>query len=150
MRDVLELIRRDHAHVKELLREFDALGVDATVSRAKLGKKIVEELVAHDRAEEATVYGVLRERARERGERIAILQAYAEHEAAEDLVHKLLSTDPKDDDFVAKFAVLRHGVERHIKEEEGRVHPIARSQIPPDELEELGTRFEEAKKQVAV
>lgn len=149
--DVLAIIKRDHAQVKALFKEFEALSPSAVAARAKLAKKITEELAAHDQAEEATVYGALRERLRgseDREDRIKVLQAFEEHAAADELIHKLRATDPKEDDFIARFAVLRESVEQHIKEEEGHVHKIARATLGPPELEELGSRFQDAKKHV--
>lgn len=47
---------------------------------------------------------------------------------------------------MARFAVLRESVEQHIKEEEAHVHKIAQATLTPADLEELGTRFQDAKK----
>lgn len=147
--DVLALIRHDHAQVKALFKEFEALSPSAVAARTKLAKKITEELAAHDEAEEASVYSALRERlqgSEEREDRIRVLQAFEEHAAAGELIHKLHSTDPKEDEFPARFAVLRESVEQHIKEEEGHVHRIARATLSPADLEDLGSRFQDAKK----
>lgn len=147
--DVLTLIKHDHAQVKALFKEFEALSPSAVAARTRLAKKITEELSAHDQAEEATVYGALRERlqgSEEREDRLKVLQAFEEHAAAADLIHKLHATDPKEDDFVARFAVLRESVEQHIKEEEAHVHKIARATLSPADLEDLGSRFQDAKK----
>lgn len=147
--DVLELIKHDHAQVKALFKEFAALSPSAVAERTRLARKITEELSAHDQAEEATVYGALRERlhgSEEREDRLKVLQAFEEHAAAEELIHKLQSTDPKEDEFLARFAVLRESVEQHIQEEEARVHGIAEATLTPADLEDLGGRFQESKK----
>lgn len=150
MADVLTRIRRDHVRVKELFKEFDGFGPQASATRIKLARRIIEQLAVHDRAEEATLYRLLRSRAAEREARLAVLEALEQHALADELIRKLLSTDPMEDEFDAKFTILEQSVEQHIKEEEARVHPVARMLLRPEELDDLGARFEEAKKQVAV
>lgn len=148
--DILALIKKDHAEVKALFKEFEEMSEGAKASRAKLAKKITEELHAHDQAEEATLYGMIRERAREHEERIKVLEGYEEHAMAADMIGKIDQTDPKDETYVAKMDVLREAVEHHIKEEEGQIHKIARKLLSKEELDELGPRFEAAKqKQMA-
>jgi hemerythrin superfamily protein len=144
--NVLTLIKRDHAEVKKLFDEFQGLGERANSSRGKLAKKIMEQLVAHDHAEEQTVYSPTRERVRDFEERTTVLEAFEEHAVASDMIEKLERLDPADETFVAKMDVLIEAVRHHIKEEEGQVHKIVRSVFDAQELEEMGSRFEEAKK----
>ena len=146
--DILGLIKRDHNEVKALFKEFESLGPNAKVTRTKLATKIMDELVAHDQAEEQTLYGALKERVRESDERIKLLEAYEEHTMASELISKLRKTEPGDEEFMAKMQVLREAVEHHIKEEESDVHRMAREELEKDELNELGPEFEDAKKRV--
>lgn len=148
--DILGLIKRDHNEVKALFKEFESLGPNAKASRAKLAKKIMDELVAHDEAENQTLYGVLKERLRDREERLKVLEGFEEHSMASDLINKIRKTDASDEEFTAKFQVLREAVEHHIKEEEGNIHKIAREELEKEELNELAPQFEEAKKRVMV
>jgi len=146
--DILGDIKRDHNNVKALFREFEGLGVNAKATRLKLARKIMEELVAHDEAEEQTLYGRLKERVRESDARIKLFEAYTEHTMASDLISKLQKSESVDEEFTAMFQVLRENVEHHIKEEEGNVHKIAKDVFDKEELEELAPQFEEAKKRV--
>ena len=148
--DILGLIKRDHDEVKALFKEFEGLGPNAHVTRAKLAKKIMDSLVKHDEAEEQTLYDLLKERTEETDERVKLFEAYTEHEMASDLIKKLQGMDPASEEFVAKFQVLHEAVEHHIKEEEGDVHKIARDVLDKGELNELGPEFERAKEQVPV
>jgi hemerythrin-like domain-containing protein len=147
--DVLALITLDHTHVKSMFEQLDGLDDDAKVPRTNLIKTILEQLTAHDRAEGKTLYAVLQKRLSgddEREERLKVLQAAEEHALAEELIQKLESTDPLKEEFIAKFAVLRANVEHHINAEEEQVHPIARSTLEMSELNDLGERFQDAKK----
>lgn len=146
--DILGLIKRDHNEVKALFKEFEGLGPNAKASRSKLAKKITEELVKHDEAEEQTLYKSLRERIEDSAERVKLLEAYTEHEMASSLIKSIGGSEGEE--FLAKFQVLREAVEHHIKEEEGNVHKIAREYLEKDELNELGPEFERAKTSVPV
>jgi hemerythrin-like domain-containing protein len=143
--DILTLIKRDHDDVKALFDEFQGLGERATVSRAKLAKKIMDELKAHDHAEEQTLYTPTRERVRDTEERTKVLEAFEEHAVAADVIQKLEKLDVSDETYVPKMEVLIEAVRHHIKEEEGRVHKIVRQLFEADELKTMAPAFEEAK-----
>jgi hemerythrin superfamily protein len=144
--DILGVIKREHNEVKGLFKEYEALGPRAKAMRTKLTQKIMNELVAHDEAEEKTLYTRLKQRARESADRIMVLEAYTEHSMASELISKLQRMDAADEEFIAMFEVLHESIERHIKDEEGHVHKIAKALLEKDELDELALQFEEAKK----
>lgn len=148
--DVLTILRREHAQVKSLFREFEGIPPESKSSRERVSMKIMDELVAHDNAEEHTLYGVLRERARNGEERLKILEAFAEHDVAGDQIAKLRMMDVTDEQFTAKFTVLMETVEHHVKDEENHVHAIARELLDEKELDELGRRFQDAKQRAMV
>ena len=148
--DVLTILRREHAQVKSLFREFEGIPADSQTSRERLSMKIMDELVAHDNAEERTLYEVLRARARNERERVKVLEAFAEHEVANDQIAKLRFMDVTGDEFTAKFAVLMESVERHVKDEEDNLHAIARELLDEKELDGLGLRFEQAKQSAII
>jgi hemerythrin-like domain-containing protein len=148
--DVLTILRREHAQVKSLFREFEGLPPESKTSRERVSMKITDELVAHDNAEEHTLYDVLRRRARNSEERLKILEAFAEHEVAADQIAKLRGMDVTDDEFTARFKVLMESVEHHVKDEEENLHEIARELLDEKELDDLGRRFEDAKKRAMV
>jgi len=148
--DILDLIKKDHNEVKALFKEFETMDPGATIARENLATKITEELVKHDEAEEQTLYRALTERLADSDDRVAVLEGYEEHAMASELIAKLKKTNAGDEDFIAKFKVLHEAVEHHIKEEEGKIHKIARDVLDREERNELGPRFEEAKQRVAV
>jgi hemerythrin-like domain-containing protein len=51
------------------------------------------------------------------------------------------------EEWTAKFTVLKENVEHHVEEEEGDMFPKARKVLSDKQAEALGTRMEEAKKQ---
>lgn len=148
--NILELIKKDHNDVKALFKEYQA--ADSTEARARdmLATKIMDELVKHDEAEELTLYATLKERLSETGDRVKVLEGYEEHAMVSELIKKLKKTPPSDEDFIAKFQVLHEAVEHHIKDEEGKIHKLAREVLESGELDELGAKFQEAKQRVTV
>jgi hypothetical protein len=44
---------------------------------------------------------------------------------------------------------LEHAIQHHVHEEESEMLPKARRELPTDELDELGERFEAAKERAA-
>ena len=148
--DILDLIKKDHNDVKALFKEYEAMDPSETVGRENLATKIMDELVKHDEAEEQTLYSVLKERLRETDDRVKVLEGYEEHAMAGNLIKKLKKVPPSDEDFIAKFDVLHEAVEHHIKDEEGKIHKLAREVLERDERDALGNKFEEAKRRVSV
>jgi hemerythrin-like domain-containing protein len=53
--------------------------------------------------------------------------------------------DKSDEQWTARFTVLKESVEHHVEEEEGDMFPKARKVLSQEQAEILGTRMEEAK-----
>jgi iron-sulfur cluster repair protein YtfE (RIC family) len=132
--DVIDKIEHDHREVEQLFEEFESSG-DRSVAL-----KICEELEIHTAAEEAEVYPVI---AREAGEEAEIADAEEEHDDARRLIHRIRQSD--DEQLPALVAQLKTAIKHHVHEEETDILPKARAEMPEDQLEELGERFDEAK-----
>ena len=52
-----------------------------------------------------------------------------------------------DEEWTAKFTVLKENVEHHVEEEEGEMFEKARKVLAKEDQEALGTRLEDAKLQ---
>ena len=66
-----------------------------------------------------------------------------------DLVVKELQKLARDDEqWGAKFKVLKENIEHHIKEEEREMFRIARSVLSHDELHDLGARMKALKSEL--
>src|SRR5690606_30850605 len=76
-------------------------------------------------------------------------EAVEEHRAAEDLVlPDLLKTDPESECFSGRAKVLKEMVEHHASEEEEEMFPEARESLSSDQLQELGERMAQRKKEL--
>jgi len=133
--DVVDKIEHDHREVEQLFSEFERSG-DRSIAL-----KICDELELHTAAEEAEVYPVLAEEAREED---AVDEAEEEHEEARELIEQIRAASD-DDELKTLVGRLKDAVEHHVDEEEADILPRAREELPAEELEDLGARFEAAK-----
>jgi len=133
--DVVDKIEHDHREVEQLFSEFERSG-DRSIAL-----KICDELELHTAAEEAEVYPVLAEEAREED---AVDEAEEEHEEARELIEQIRAASD-DDELKTLVGRLKDAVEHHVEEEEADILPRAREELPAEELEDLGARFEAAK-----
>ena len=52
-----------------------------------------------------------------------------------------------DEQWTAKFTVLKENIEHHVEEEEGELFPKAKKVLGKEDQETLGSRLEQAKKE---
>jgi hemerythrin-like domain-containing protein len=100
------------------------------------------ELDRHAEIEETIFYPVL-EKAEE--SRDITLEAYEEHRLVKQLLSELEAAPKDDEQWTAKFTVLKENIEHHVEEEEGELFKKARKVLNEQEIEALGTRMEKAK-----
>ena len=140
--DAFTLLKTDHKKVAGLMDKIEETTERAIKTREELFTELKTELDIHAQIEETILYPVL-EKAKETHE--ISLEAYEEHKVVKQLLSELES-EPKDaEEWTAKFTVLKENVEHHVEEEEGEMFKKARRVLSEEEIEELGTRLEEAK-----
>jgi hypothetical protein len=142
--DVIELLKKDH---REVERIFAKLESDRTSEeeKARLLRKVADELVAHSKGEEDVVYPDVRASAPDEGEDVE--DGVAEHHHVEELLIQLLAmelTDPGADGILAAVvAEVRH----HVEEEEQDILPVYRKATTAEQRAEIGARFLQRKQQ---
>jgi iron-sulfur cluster repair protein YtfE (RIC family) len=136
MTDVVDKIEQDHRAVEALFAEFKRSS-DRTIA-----DRICDELEQHTKAEEDAVYPVMKSELRQGDEEIA--EAEHEHADAKQLIAQIRATDDQDT-LVSLMGELESAIQHHVHEEESELLPQAREELPSDELEELGEKFDEAK-----
>jgi hemerythrin-like domain-containing protein len=140
--DAIALLKNDHAKVKALFAQADALSDTAYAARLKLFKEIDAELTLHTAVEEKIFYPAFKAKtARNSDERDEVLEAYEEHAGAKDLIAKLERLDVRDETYKAKLQVLGEMIRHHVQEEESVMFPEARRLLGNDELERLGQQI---------
>lgn len=137
------LLKDDHEKVAGILEKIDETTERATKGREDLFTQLKSELEIHTRIEEEILYPTLEEYEETRA---ISLEAYEEHAVVKQLLEEL-SSQPKDDEqWTAKFTVLKENIEHHVEEEEGEMFKKARKVLSEDEIERLGDRLQEAKR----
>ena len=138
------LLKSDHEKVAGILASIEETTERAAKGRDELFARLKEELDLHAKIEEEIFYPALEDSEETRD---VTLEAYEEHNLVKQLLAELESQPKDTEEWTAKFTVLKENVEHHVEEEEGEMFKKARKVLSEDEIETLGNRLQEAKKQ---
>ena len=142
--NAFNLLKSDHEKVAGILTSIEETTERAAKGREELFARLKQELDLHAKIEEEIFYPALEESEETRE---VTLEAYEEHRLVKQLLAEL-EVEPKDtEEWTAKFTVLKENIEHHVEEEEGEMFKQARKVLSEDEIETLGNRLQEAKKQ---
>jgi hypothetical protein len=141
--NALTLLKDDHDKVKKMLADGEETTERAEKTRGEIFAKLKEEMLIHERIEEEIFYPALKSHPKARD---IVLEGFEEHHVVDEIMGELDATDVTDEQWGAKFKVMKENIEHHIEEEEGEMFKQARSVFSTGELEALGTRMEELKK----
>jgi iron-sulfur cluster repair protein YtfE (RIC family) len=135
--DALRLLCTDHEEVADLFDRYRQLtdegaGVEPRVA---LATQICFELLVHAQVEEELFYPAAREMLQ--GQDMLVDESLAEHEAAKELIVRLESIDPADEQYDATVLLLAEAVAHHVREEEDVLFPRLRAHGALD-LDTLG------------
>jgi hemerythrin-like domain-containing protein len=141
--DAITLLEADHRRLEDLLKQGEDTTERAVATRAQLLKTITAELGAHELIEEKLLYPALKKypEARE-----IVLEGFQEHHVADLIVKELHEVATDDEQWGAKFKVLKENIEHHIKEEEGPMFRTARGVMSREELQALGAQMAKMKR----
>ncbi|WP_433716046.1 hemerythrin domain-containing protein [Nocardia sp. CA-084685] len=143
--DAIVLLRDDHKAIRKLFREFEKAEQDAYATKGRVVDKIIEALTVHTYIENECMYPEVRKLAPDLED--DILESYEEHHVADLLVGELATMKPEDERFTAKTTVLIESVDHHIDEEENEWFPKVREELGRKQLQEIGARMIELKKE---
>jgi len=146
--DALNLLKKQHREVEALFRK--ARASKEPTERMNLFKQIDRDLRLHSIIEEEIFYPELKRRAEKSEERLEVAEAYEEHGLVKITIESLEKLDPASEQYQAKLAVLNDLVLHHVDEEEGTMFKMAHRLFDKAELEEIGSRLEEAAAQATV
>lgn len=121
--DAIALLEADHAKVKDLFEQFEALSDRSKVSKKKIADQICMELSIHAEVEEQVFYPAVRGPVKDED---LMDEAIVEHASAKELIAQIMEMDPDDDLYDAKVKVLSEQIEHHVGEEEGEMFPKVR------------------------
>jgi hemerythrin-like domain-containing protein len=121
--DAITLLETDHRRLEDLLKQGEETTERAVKGRDELLKTLTRALTIHEMIEEKILYPALEAYPEARD---IVLEGFQEHHVA-DLINKELQNVPAgDEQWGAKFNVLKENIEHHIQEEEGPIFRTAR------------------------
>lgn len=134
--DAIALLKSDHDRVKSLFAQFEDNKENEDEKR-KIAETIISEMMIHERIEEDVFYPAYRQAADKEGREL-VAESVEEHHVVDLIVEELQTVELDDEQFDAKFKVLKENVEHHIKEEEEEMFPDAKKIMDKATLDELG------------
>jgi hemerythrin-like domain-containing protein len=142
--NAFELMKQDHKKVSGIFENLEPTTERGVKTREELFAQLKQELDIHARIEEEIFYPAIKEAKETRD---ITLEAYEEHGVVKQLLAELDELPKSDETWGAKLKVLKENVEHHVEEEEGEMFTSAREVLSREQIEELGTRMEAAKKE---
>lgn len=143
--DALNLLKDDHQRVSGIFEEYRKTTDRAKKTRQKLVQQMIGELSAHAYIEEHVFYPAVKEAGGDLEDEV--LEAVEEHHIVKWVLSELSALDPEAENFDAKVTVLMENVEHHVEEEEKTMFPAVRKALSKPELEDLGERLDQVKRQ---
>lgn len=141
--NAIELLKEDHARVKQSFKEFEKLDQADTATLQEMVRAVCAELKVHTAIEEEIFYPAVREAIEDED---LMNEAKVEHTSAKDLIEQLEGMKADDPMLSATFTVLGEYVLHHVKEEESEMFPQARK--AKLDLEGLGAQMMARKEQL--
>jgi Hemerythrin HHE cation binding domain len=142
--DALTLLKADHDKVKKQLSDLVETTERGVQTRERLYTMIRKEMTVHEMIEEEIFYPALREHPKAKD---IVLEGYEEHHVVDLLLGELDATPYDDESWGPKAKVMMENIEHHIEEEEGEMFKDARQVFDRAELEALGERMEQRKRE---
>ena len=138
--DALDLLKQDHAKVKELFEEIeDAADMSG---RKAIFEQIKNELETHSHIEESVFYPAME---KYQDLKDMVREALEEHQEVKTLLNEMESLSDEEE-FEVQFDELKDNVEHHAEEEEeGKMFPKVRELVSANELEKLAVQLQTAK-----
>ncbi len=142
--NVFELLKQDHQKVSNIFEQLGSSDGIASSRRQALFAQLKQELDLHARVEETILYPVLKQASETRE---ITVEAYEEHQEVKDLLAELEALPIDDEEWNDTLLELKSNVEHHVDEEENEMFERARAVLSPEQIDDIGNRIEDAKRQ---
>ena len=146
MANAIDILKEDHDTVRALLKDLtdNANGRN----RKELLSRIHRALEIHTKLEEDIFYPAFRQ-ADAKGNGPLYHESLEEHHIVEDMVMPDVEKSEIDSgEFAGRAHLLRELVEHHAEDEEMEMFPRARHLLSEQQLQELGEKMQERRKQL--
>jgi len=138
MKNVYDWIVKEHKAFKGLLEELVAANPDNIKKRLRLFNKFVKNFVAHETAEEKTLFQVMKHN---RMAKQATLKALEWHQSIHHTVSDLTNTEPSDRAWLSKMLVAKENIIEHMKAEEETVLDFLKKVFEKARIEQISSAF---------
>jgi hemerythrin-like domain-containing protein len=138
--DAVQLLKDDHAVVRELAQEFEA--ATSSSDRRLIAHQLLTALEVHAALEETIFYPAMAATAPN-----LVGEAIEEHRVVKQLVAELRTLAVGDDEFATRLGQIVEQVEHHAEEEEAEMFPQAHD-VLGSELQNLGLKIQTLKQQL--
>ena len=141
--NAIDILKNDHQQVQQLFLEFMSADDEDFGRREDLFQRIDTALIAHSDAEEQIFYPAIEKHAPD-----LVKKAMNEHQEVNQLLAEMLDIEVDDEEFDTHMTSLIEKVQGHVQEEEGPggVFEVARQKLDQAELDEMGRRIEQLKR----
>jgi len=139
--NALELLKEDHEKVATLFDQVKE--TESEHEHWKLFEQIKTELEVHTHIEETIFYPKIQQYEELKD---MVLEALEEHKQVKTLIREIAGLAQESEKLDAKLKVMSENVEHHVDEEENEMFPKVEKVMSKDELDDLGTQLEAAKK----
>jgi len=136
--NAIELLKKDHQKIKDILESIANSRPTALKTREKLINKLYDLISLHAALEEKLIYPLgMKHTALKNLTR----EAYEGHKAVEVLLKKALKIETNDESWLAKCIVIKENLEHHLKEEEENMLPALSKILSKDDLADIGKKM---------
>jgi len=146
--NAIHLLKKDHATVNELFKQFEKVGDRAYQKKQAVFEKIYHELATHAEVEEKCFYPAVKQIQLEEVKDL-VREATEEHKVVKTLLAEIAAMSAQEEQYDAKITVLKESVEHHVKEEESEMFPATTEHLSKERLEALGAEMETRKEALA-
>ncbi|MBC7931164.1 MAG: hemerythrin domain-containing protein [Rubrivivax sp.] len=143
--NAIQLLKEDHKKVSGIFEQLEPTTERAEKTREELFGKLKQELDIHAKIEESIFYPAIKQAAETRD---IVMEGFEEHHVIKVLLKELDESPVGTEQWTAKLKVLKENVEHHVEEEEGEMFPKSKEVLEAEQLDQLGARMEEMKKQL--
>ena len=144
--DVYQTLLLDHQTIQQIFSELEKTNVSEAERRELLFSTLREKLEAHEILEETVFYPEI-DKFPIAGELVNV--AFEEHAEFDAILQEISELPVDKPEWLERVAELKDLVQQHIMNEENRMFPAARKELPESRAEQLGWKIEELKRKDA-
>lgn len=139
------LLKKDHLMVNGLIWTLQTTPSGNVNTRRTLFNQIRHQLELHTQVEEEIFYPAIRNLPTSQAQS-RVEESYREHQTIKDLCNQIAGMDLQSSEFDSKVRDLKSRIDHHVKEEENELFLVAHRYLSNQQLEDLGMRMHNRKK----